>query len=208
MPLIKRFFYIPCRGEECFKLAELIREKIPSVEYVDITIEEDGLYITMYGYKTDIKYAWEYIRRLVSSYKSSITTLRGGIKRIKIAYLVEKTRKTFPPIVLVEILERLGYKAGLNQEKTEIYTDAPTELIEEIVNKIWEVINAIKYDVRGTTSKYFVVVSSIVLKMDPEQVLSRAYSMGIMDKDEEGKYRIKKEWRKALNEFISEYKNL
>ncbi len=208
MPLIKRFFYIPCRGEECFKLAELIREKIPSVEYLDITIEEDGLYITMYGYKTDIKYAWEYIRRLVSSYKSSITTLRGGIKRIKIAYLVEKTRKTFPPIVLVEILERLGYKAGLNQEKTEIYTDAPTELIEEIVNKIWEVINAIKYDVRGTTSKYFVVVSSIVLKMDPEQVLSRAYSMGIMDKDEEGKYRIKKEWRKALNEFISEYKNL
>ncbi len=208
MPLIKRFFYIPCRGEECFKLAELIREKIPSVEYLDITIEEDGLYITMYGYKTDIKYAWEYIRMLVSSYKSSITTLRGGIKRIKIAYLVEKTRKTFPPIVLVEILERLGYKAGLNQEKTEIYTDAPTELIEEIVNKIWEVINAIKYGVRGTTSKYFVVVSSIVLKMDPEQVLSRAYSMGIMDKDEEGKYRIKKEWRKALNEFISEYKNL
>ncbi len=208
MPLIKRFFYIPCRGEECFKLAELIREKIPSVEYVDITIEEDGLYITMYGYKTDIKYAWEYIRRLISSYKSSITTLKGGIKRIKIEYLVEKTRKTFPPIVLVEILERLGYKAGLNQEKTEIYTDAPTELIEEIVNKIWEVINAIKYDVRGTTSKYFVVVSSIVLKMNPEQVLSRAYSMGIMDKDEEGKYRIKKEWRKALNEFISEYRNL
>lgn len=208
MPLIKRFFYIPCRGEECFKLAELIKEKIPSVEYVDITIEEDGLYITMYGYKTDIKYAWEYIRRLVSSYKSSITTLRGGIKRIKIEYLVEKTRKTFPPIVLVEILEHLGYKAGLNQDKTEIYTDAPTELIEEIVNKIWEVINAIKYDVRGTTSKYFVVVSSIVLKMDPEQVLSRAYSMGIMDKDEEEKYRIKKEWRKALNEFISEYRNL
>ena len=208
MPLIKRFFYIPCRGEECFKLAELIREKIPSVEYVDITIEEDGLYITMYGYKTDIKYAWEYIRRLISSYKSSITTLRGGIKRIKIEYLVEKTRKTFPPIVLVEILGRLGYRAGLNQDKTEIYTDAPTELIEEIVNKIWEVINAIKYDVKGTTSKYFVVVLSIVLKMEPEQVLSRAYSMGMMDKDEEGKYRIKKEWRKALNEFISEYRNL
>ena len=208
MPLIKRFFYIPCRGEECFKLAELIREKIPSVEYVDITIEEDGLYITMYGYKTDIKYAWEYIRRLVSSYKSSITTLKGGIKRIKIEYLVEKTRKTFPPIVLVEILGRLGYRAGLNQDKTEIYTDAPTELIEEIVNKIWEVINAIKYDVKGTTSKYFVVVLSIVLKMEPEQVLSRAYSMGMMDKDEEGKYRIKKEWRKALNEFISEYRNL
>ncbi len=208
MPLIKRFFYIPCRGEECFKLAELIKEKIPSVEYVDITIEEDGLYITMYGYKTDIKYAWEYIRRLVSSYKSSVTTLKGGIKRIKIEYLVEKTRRTFPPIVLVEILERLGYKAGLNQDKTEIYTDAPTELIEEIINKIWEVINAIKYDVRGTTSKYFVVVSSIVLKMDPEQVLSKAYSMGIMGKDEEGKYRIRKEWRKALNEFISEYRNL
>ncbi|RLG91496.1 MAG: DUF2067 domain-containing protein [Thermoprotei archaeon] len=208
MPLIKRFFYIPCRGEECFKLAELIKEKIPSVEYVDITIEENGLYITMYGYKTDIKYAWEYIRRLISSYKSSITALKGGVKRIKIEYLVEKTRKTFPPIVLVEILERLGYKAGLNQDKTEIYTDAPTELIEEIVNKIWEVINAIKYDVRGTTSKYFAVVLSIVLKMEPEQVLSRAYSMGIMDKDEEGKYRIKKEWRKALNEFISEYRNL
>ncbi len=208
MPLIKRFFYIPCKGEECFKLAELIKEKIPSVEYIDITIEEDGLYIIMYGYKTDIKYAWEYIRRLVSSYKSSITTLKGGVKRIKIEYLVEKIRKTFPPIVLVEILERLGYKAGLNQDKTEIYTDAPLELIEEIVNKIWEVINVIKYDVRGTTTKYFVVVLSIVLKMEPEQVLSRAHSMGIMDKDEEGKYRIKKEWRKALNEFINEYRNL
>ena len=208
MPLIKRFFYIPCRGNECFKLAELIREKIPSVEYVDITIEEDGLYITMYGYKTDIKQAWEYIRRLVSSYKSSITTLKGGIKRIKIDYLVEKTRKTFPPIVLVEILSRLGYRAGLNQDKTEIYTDASSELIEEIINKIWDIINTIKYDVRGTTSKYFVVVSSIVLNVEPEHVISEACSRGIMEKDEEGKYRIKKEWRKALNEFISEYRNL
>ena len=129
MPLIKRSFYIPCRGDECFKLAEIIREKIPVVEQVDIEVGESGLYITMYGYKTDIKNAWSYIKRLVSSYKSAIIE-RGGVRRIKVEYIVEKTRHTFPPRLLVEILKHMGYTVELSENKEDIITNASLEVVE------------------------------------------------------------------------------
>jgi hypothetical protein len=84
MPLIKRFFHIPCRGDECFKLAELIKERAPAVNIINLEIGNDGLYIEMYGYKSEIKNAWEYIRRIVSAYRSSIKQLSKGLRRIKV----------------------------------------------------------------------------------------------------------------------------
>ena len=202
MPLIKRFFQISCKGEECLKLAELIREKAPAVEYMDIEIREDALRITMYGYKTDIKNAWEYIRRLVSSYRSSIITTRHGLRRIKIEYLVEKTSRTFPPILLVEILKYKGYKAILSDYKDEIITDAEPKVLEELAVKIFDVINKIRFDVRGTVAKYYVAATSIILGVEPEQVIEKGILYGHLYRDEDGKIRIKKEWRQALAELL------
>lgn len=202
VPLIKRFFQINCKGEECLKLAELIREKAPAAEYMGIEIREDALRITMHGYKTDIKKAWEYIRRLVSSYRSSVTITRHGLRRIKVEYLVEKTGRTFPPILLVEILKYKGYKAILSDCKDEIITDAEPEVLEELVAKISDIINKIRFDIRGTVAKYYVVVASIILGLEPEQVIEKGVLHGHLYRDEEGKIRIKKEWRQALAEFL------
>ncbi|ADI31300.1 DUF2067 family protein [Staphylothermus hellenicus] len=203
MPLTKRFFHIPCKGDECFKLAELIREKAPQVELVEINITDTGLYIEMYGYRTDIRNAWEYIRRLVSSAKASEQYSKKGTRRIKIEYLVEKKKKTFSPVLLSEILKHKGFKADLSDYKDEIITDAPLEVIEELIDNIWDVIEKIKYDVRGTTTKYFLTAASILTDMDPQEVIMKAYSIGLLFKDEDEKYRLGKEWRRAISEFLN-----
>lgn len=207
MPLIKRFFYIPCTSDECFKLAELIREKAPQVEFIDIEIRDKGLYIEMYGYKTDIKNAWEYIRRLISSAKAVESYAKPGIRRIKIEYLVERKKKTFSPILLAEVLKLRGFKADLSDYKDEIITDAPMKVIDELIDKIWDYIEKIKYYVRGATTKYFVVASSILSGLDPGEVIIKSANIGLLYKDEDDKYRLKKEWRRAISEFLNKIKS-
>ena len=206
MPLIKRSFYVPCKGEECYKLAELIREKAPVVEQIDIGITDSGLYITMYGYKTDIRNAWSYIKRLVSSYKSAVVE-HGGKRRIRVDYVVERIGHTFPPKLLIEILKYKGYVAELSEFKNEIITNASLEVVEETASKIHELINEIRFNVRGTTTKYYVVAASILTGMKPEEVYRHGLELNHLVIEDE-KYRIRVEWRSALREFLKAFREL
>ncbi|MET1159386.1 MAG: DUF2067 family protein [Thermoprotei archaeon] len=207
MPLVKRVFYIPCKGDLCLKLAEIINEKAPAVEHAEIKISDNGLYITLYGYKTDVRNAWEYIKRIASLYLSAIRDT-GGIKRIKLEYLVDRLRRTFPPRLLAAILNYMGYRCEYDHDKNELVTDAPLEIIEDIAKKIAEIIDSIKYDVRGTTTKYYVVAASIILNTDLETV----YRIGVEKKhlvlDEDGKYRIRIYWKQAIEELIREHRGI
>ncbi len=205
MPLIKRRFFIQCIGEECFKLAELIREKAPLVEQMDIMITDKGLYITMYGYKSDIRNAWKYVQGLVTSYKSAVTE-QGGYRRVKIDYLVEKIGHTFPPRLLAEILKLMGYSTEYDRERNEIRTSAPLDKIEEIVKRIISIMESIKFDVSGTTSKYYVIASSILSNLPINEVYEKGLEFDHLYVDEDGKYRIKLEWRRALEDFLRRVK--
>ncbi len=71
MPLIKRSFFIPCRGDECLKLLEALKS-ILNVNEATISISEGGILIELYGYKTDIKRFWSKSRKIVSTYKKSL----------------------------------------------------------------------------------------------------------------------------------------
>jgi len=206
MPLIKRSFYIPCRGEECFKLAELIKEKTPVVESIEISIGERGLYIYMYGYKSDVKNAWEYIRNMISSYRSSVIDMGSGLKRIKINHIVEIVKHTFPPRLLNEILVLMNYKSSISENGDELITNAPIELITEVAGKIVNAMNEVKHVVRGTTAKYYIVGLKTLLDIPLDEI----YRVGLMLKhlylDEDEKYRLRVEWRRGLREFINFYK--
>lgn len=205
MPLTKRKFFIQCLDDECFKLADLIREKIPQVEQIDITITSHGLYITMYGYKTDIRNAWKYIRELITGYKSAITE-QGGIKKVKINFLVEKIKHTFPPRLLIEILRLKGYNANYDKENNLIETTAPLNEIEDIVKKIVSIMEDIKYKVAGTTTKYYVIGSSVLTGLLPSEIFEKGTKYGYLYIDEDGKYRLRIDWRKALEDFMRKLK--
>ncbi len=71
MPLIKRSFYISCRGEECLKLVEALKRSL-NVNEATISISEGGILIELYGYKTDVKRSWSKSRKIVSAYKKNL----------------------------------------------------------------------------------------------------------------------------------------
>ncbi|OYT40849.1 MAG: hypothetical protein B6U89_00875 [Desulfurococcales archaeon ex4484_58] len=204
MPLIKRSFYIPCKSSECIKIAEIIREKAPAVGSMDLEIRDNGIYITMYGYKTDIKNAWEYIRRMIIAYKQSIIEYKG-YRRISIDYLVSKIKHTFPPKLLVEIIKHMGHSIDIDDHI--IVTNAPLEIIEDTAKRIVELMDTIKYDVRGKTTKYYVITLSILTNKDPSEIYEKGLMLNHLIKDEDDKYRIRVEWRKAILDFLNTYKD-
>ncbi len=201
MPIIKRSFFVKCRGNECFELASILQEKIPSLDTVEINIGEDGLRITMYGYKSDIKRAWEVIKNTVKTYRAGIIEVGKGIKKYDVSYLVERTKQTFPPILLSEILRHMGYTVEVSEDKTSILTSADEDTIIDTIRKMNDVAMEIRFKARGTVTKYFIIASSILTGKPPETVLAEATAYGILGQENE-KYRLKKEWRQALEEYL------
>ncbi|RLG80393.1 MAG: DUF2067 domain-containing protein [Thermoprotei archaeon] len=204
MPLIKRSFYVQCRGSDCFKLAELIKEKTPTVEYIDVSVTENGIYISVYGYKTDVKNVWRHIRKLVSLYYSAVREFKG-LRRVKIEYLVDKLKRTFPPRLLVVIINHMGYRCELAEKGEEIITEAPLELIESVASTIICKLDEIKYDVKGITAKYYVVAGSALLGIPVDEVYKLGIKHGHLWVDNEGKFRLRVEWKQGLNELLEKY---
>lgn len=200
MPIIKRAFFISCREEECLKLADLIKDNISTLEAL-IDVKDYGIEIVLYGYKTDVRRAWEKIKQIVSFYKELTQATRSKVKRIPVSHIVSLTKKTFPPTLLAEILARKGYRSRYASGVIE--TDADLEVLKSIVEKISEVYERIKYSVRGTTTKYFITASSILLDLDPDYVIDECLKTGLLKvSGEEDKPKLAKEWRQALDDFI------
>jgi len=200
LPLIKRSFFIKCRGEDCLKLAEMIREKMPSVEQVEVVFKNDGLYITMYGYKSDVQNAWRYLKSILPMFKP-VTKDKGCI-RINLDYLFKKLKNTFPPRLIVEILSIKGFKADYDDERNELVTNAGMDIVEEYALKIIELMNEVKYRVKGTTTKYYVVASAILTNQSIDEVINIGLNMNHLTiVDDKPCLRI--EWRKAIRDFIA-----
>ncbi len=199
MPLLKRSFYIKCHGDECLKLVELIRDKAPAVETMNITIEQSGLRIDMYGYKSDVRNAWIYIKRLVSAYKSAIVEKRG-LREISIDFLVEKVGRTFPPRLLEFIVRKKGHKARVEGDR--IITDADLDEIIDTIKRIVEVLDKIRFSVKGTACKYFIVASALMANKSYQAIIEEGLRAHILDKDEDRRIILKKEWRSAVDQIL------
>ncbi len=199
MPLLKRSFYIKCHGDECLKLAELIRDKTPVIESMNITIESSGLRIDMYGYKSDVRNAWMHIKRLVSAYKSAIVE-RRGLREISIDFLVERIGRTFPPRLLEFVIKRKGHKAHIEEDR--IITDADLDEIFDMIKKIIEVLDEIRFSVKGTACKYFIVASTLLANKSYQLIIEGGLRADILDKDEDGRIILKKEWRSAVDHIL------
>ena len=200
MPLIKKRFYIKCNGDECFKLAEIIKTNMVSKEST-IIIKDNGIVIELYGYKTDIKNTWLKIKRLLSIYKATYS--REGRNVYPLEHIVSLSRKTFPPRLLVEILKYQGYMAEYKDGN--IISNADLEHIVKLVNRINELINDLRYTVKGTTSKYFLVAASILLNTDPMSIIEHSLNKGLMIQDQDGKPCLRVEWRQALSKILRSF---
>ncbi|ACL11741.1 DUF2067 family protein [Desulfurococcus amylolyticus] len=201
MPLVKRRYRIPCRGEECLKLYELVKERVPSIEHVEFAVTSNGLIVDAYGYETDLKKLWIELK----NYSRMAKGVSGpGLQAFSIDVIVKLTRKTFPPEVLVKILEKQGYKARL--EDGTIYTNIEKNRILELVERISELNTAIRGRVKGTAARYFIITVTIITGLQLDDAINHAVEAGLLGVDESGLYVLKHEWRDAVDLFIKSFK--
>ncbi len=202
MARVKRTFYVSCSGEECIRLSEFLIENMKG--FVDISIDavDKGLYIEIYGYKTDVKNAWNRIKRLIALYMEKEPRARGSLYHYTLESLIREIHRTFPPRLLAEIIRRMGYRVRIGEGYIE--TDMEPQGLKEIVSRIAGIMDDIKYDVRGKTTKYYVAAASILSGDDPFTVIENSLEKGILGEDEEtGKPMLRYEWRQALDMYLS-----
>ncbi|MEL9909226.1 MAG: DUF2067 domain-containing protein [Desulfurococcus sp.] len=201
MPLVKRRYRVPCRGEECLKLYELVKDRVPSIEHVEFAVTSNGLIIDAYGYETDLKKLWIELK----NYSKMVKGVGGpGLQAFSIDTIVKLIRKTFPPEVLVKILEKQGYKARLEDDT--IYTNMEKNRLLELVERISELNTAVRGRVKGAAARYFIITVTIITGLQLDDAINHAVEAGLLGVDESGLYVLKHEWRDAVDLFIKSFK--
>lgn len=197
MPLVKRRFRVPCRGEECLKLYEYVKDRVPSLEHVEFKVSGSGLVVEAYGYETDVKRLWSELRSYVRALRHVSTR---GLNSFRVDYIVKLTGKTFPPDVLVEVLSRQGHRVEAGEGV--IYTSAGVDEVLGLVERISELNSVAKNIAKGTAARYFIVSASLLTGLPPQEIVERAVGLQLMEPDESGAYLLKHEWRRALDLLV------
>ncbi|AEM38050.1 protein of unknown function DUF2067 [Pyrolobus fumarii 1A] len=196
MPLVKRLYTIRVPpGIDLDKLNERLREAI-RVPYAEIEVEKDGrLRIMLVGVEADVKDSWYRIKNVVAELWDLYNLSKKG--EVSVDAIVKEIRRTFPPQALVEALSLRGYRAEL-LEGNVIRTNAPLDVVLSLASRIAEVLEEIKFDVRGTAAKRVVAAVAAAFDVVPQEVIEVGLKADVFEHDEEGKIVLKREWRQAI----------
>ncbi len=180
---------------------EKVYEKLSSAVrsgYAEIRVEGGKAFIEVVGTAAQIKDTWAQLKKsLTELWELYELQSRGSAS---IAAIVREAGRTFPPEALAAALELRGYRARLSEDKSRIETDAPAELVVELARGIAEVIDSLRFRVRGTAAKRLVAAVSVGLGVDPETVLEYGLKMRVFEEAEDG-IRLREEWRRALRKL-------
>lgn len=186
------------------KLYELLKDRIPPMEYVSFEVTNKGLTIEAYGYETDIKALWFEIRKLLSPLREVMSKSKQS-RRYNIDLIVRMIRKTFPPIVLVEVLKRKGCFAELAIGENAVVSDASLDEITETAAKIADVnLQALKV-AKNTSARYYITALSVLSGLSVDDVVKFSTENGFLS-EEEGSYVLKLDWREALSKALKTLK--
>lgn len=202
MPLVKRRFFVPCTGETCLKLYELVKDHIPSLSYISIEITSKGLLIEAYGHETDVKDAWYEIRRILGPLREATRT--GRYKKYTTSLLARMIHRTLPPRLLVEALKRKGFEAKYIEEEDAIYTTADLDIVRELADKVASLnIEAGRYAYNSST-RYFLVLVAIITGSSIVESIEKAVNRGLLEEREDSRFALKMDWRNAIEEFLKQ----
>jgi hypothetical protein len=200
LPLVKKKFYIACTEQECLKLYELLKDRMPTIAQVIIEVTEKGLLVEAYGYETDIKDLWFSIKSLIGPLKEA--TRKAGIKKIKVELVTKTIHKTFPPRVLVETLRRKGFYIEYNAEDGSIVTSASFNEVVALADKIADLSVQASRLPATTSTRYFVIAACAITGLSIEEVINMAMEIGLIEQGEGGRYIVKRDWRESLDSFL------
>jgi len=200
LPLVKRKLFVPCREDECFKLYELLKEKMPSVNYASFDVTEKGLLIEVYGYESDVKELWFEIKRLVGPLKE--ITRKSGVRKYSVDLITKMIKKTFPPRVLVEVLKRLNYYADLLEGENQLATNASFEEVVRLAEKTADLNNEASRVAGNTSTRNYIVALCIITGLSIDEIVKESLEQGLLSQNESGKYIVTRDWRSALDVFL------
>ncbi|BEP18116.1 hypothetical protein PYJP_14680 [Pyrofollis japonicus] len=177
---------------------EKIYDKIASsirAPYAEISIRGGRAYIEIVGTEAEIKDSWNRVRNALQDLWE-LYRLETE-KEALIESIVKEAGRTFPPESLVYALKLKGYDARLSDDKQVLYTNAPPSVVVELARRIAEIIDEIRFRVKGTAAKRMVAAIAAGLDVDPEKVIEYGISTRVLEESDEGIV-LREEWRRAL----------
>jgi hypothetical protein len=204
LPLVKKKFFIACTEQECLKLYELLKDRMPTIAQVIMEITEKGLLVEAYGYETDIKDLWFTIKSLIGPLKEA--TRKVGVKKIKVDLVTRAIRKTFPPRVLVEVLRRRGFYVEYNAEDGSIVTSASFDEVVALADKIADLSVQVSRLPAATSTRYFVVAVCAITGLSVDEAVNMAVEIGLIERGDDGRYVVKGDWKESLDSFLKRVK--
>lgn len=204
VPLTKRRFYVPCREDECIKLYELLKDRIPMVSQVTVEITDKGLIVEAFGYETDIKDLWFEIKRTVGPLRE--ITRRSGLRRYSVSLISRIINKTFPPRLLVEVLKKQLYNVEYSGEEDTIVTNADFNEIVRLADKLADLNNIASRLTSNTSTRYYIAAGSVLTGLDLEDLVRASLELGLLREVGEEKYALTLDWRVALDILLKNVK--
>ncbi|GEM_PF-3291295 len=175
------------------KLAEAVRSG-----YAEITVKVGKAYIEIVGTDAQIRESWFRVRDALSQLWS-LHMLKTS-SEAPIEAIVREAGRTFPPDALVYALRLRGYRAELSSDKQVLYTTAPPEEVVTVARSIAEVLDEIRFRVRGTAAKRLVAALAAGLGVPPETVIEVGLRARVFEEAEDG-IRLREEWRRGLRKL-------
>ncbi len=180
---------------------EKIYEKISSnvrTSFAEISIRGNRAFIELVGTEAEIKDTWYRIRNSLQDLWELYRLERQ--KEASISAIVKEAGRTFPPESLVYALKLKGYDARLSEDKQYIYTNAPSDIVIESARRIAEVIDEIRFQVKGSAAKRMIAAIAAGLSVGPEKVIEYGLQTRVLEETEDG-LRLREEWRKGLRKI-------
>ncbi len=178
---------------------EKVYERLASAvrtAFAEIRVEGGRASIAVVGTEAQLREAWASIKEAVTQLWELYRLLSGGEATIEA--IAREAGRTFPPEALVEALRLMGYEATLDEDKTVLRTAAPSEKVVEAARRIAEVMDEIRFSVRGSAAKKLVAALSAGLGVPADAVIEYGLRSRVFIRDDEGKVRLRMEWRQGL----------
>ncbi len=180
---------------------EKIYEKISSsirTPFAEISIHGNRAFIELVGTEAEIKDTWYRIRNALQDLWELYRLEKR--KEASIDAIVREAGRTFPPESLMYALKLKGYDARLSEDKQYIYTNAPPDIVIESARRIAEVIDEIRFRVKGSAAKHMIAAIAAGLSVDPEKVIEYGIKTRVLEETDDG-LRLREEWRKGLRKI-------
>lgn len=180
---------------------EKVYEKISSnirTPFAEISIRGDKAFIELVGTEAEIKDSWYRVKNVIQDLWELYRLERENEALIEA--IVKEAGRTFPPDALVFALKLRGYDAKLSSDKQRLYTNAPAQVVVEIARQIAEVIDVIRFRVKGTAVKRMIAALAVGLLVDPEKVIEYGLKTRVLEESEDG-IRLREEWRRGLRKI-------